>query len=113
MAMASDSGRGRGAVAYVLMAYPRLSETYITSEIHRVEETGLDVRLFAVKPVEPWEQGPRQTVVDLVRAEPQVMPARTSLTEEPLRRWLPANFRDFRPALGRALRRHPLRVARA
>ena len=104
--------QGRGAVAYVLMAYPRLSETYITSEIHRVEETGLDVRLFAVKPVEPWEQGPRQPVVDLVRAEPHVMPARTSLTEEPLRRWLPANLKDFAPALRRTLRRHPLRVLR-
>jgi glycosyltransferase involved in cell wall biosynthesis len=111
--MAHDNGLGRRSVAYVLMAYPRLSETYITSEIHRLEQTGTEVRLFAVKPVEPWEQGPPQPVVDLVRAEPHVMPARTSLTEQPLRQWLPQNFGDFWPALRRTVRRHPLRVARA
>src|SRR3954467_2911651 len=41
------------------------------------------------------------------------MPARTSLPEQPLRRWLPQNIGDFWPALRRTLRRHPLRVARA
>src|SRR3954454_18331476 len=112
MAM-NDNGQGRRAVAYVLMAYPRLSETYITSEIHRVEQQGVDVRLFAVKPVEPWEQGPPQPVVDLVHAQPNVMPETTSLTEESVREWLPRNIGLFAPAVRRVVRRHPLRAARA
>ena len=33
-------------VAYVLKGYPRLSELFIASEIHRVEEQGVAVRLF-------------------------------------------------------------------
>src|SRR3954447_22013674 len=111
--MTHENGHPRRAVAYVLMAYPRLSETYITSEIHRVEQQGVDVRLFAVKPVEPWERGPRQPVVDLVHAQPNVMPETTSLTEEPVRQWVPRNIGFFAPALPRVLRRHPLRVLRA
>src|SRR3954468_8337862 len=103
----TDNGQSRRAVAYVLMAYPRLSETYITSELHRVEQAGVDVRLFAVKPVEPWERGPSQPVVDLVKAQPHVMPETTSLTEEPVHRWIPSNIGLFAPALRRLMRRHP------
>src|SRR3954453_11476334 len=111
--MSSKTRRTRRAVAYVVMAYPRLSETYITSEIHRVEQAGVDVRLFAIKPVEPWEQGPHQPVVGLVKAQPHILPETTSLTEEPLRTWLPKNIGLFVPALRRTLRRRPLGVLRA
>ena len=37
----------RPSVAYVLQAFPRLSETYINSEIHRLEQAGLHLRLYA------------------------------------------------------------------
>jgi glycosyltransferase involved in cell wall biosynthesis len=111
--MSSKTRRTRRAVAYVVMAYPRLSETYITSEIHRVEQAGVDVRLFAIKPVEPWEQGPHQPVVDLVKAQPHILPESSSLTEESLRTWLPKNIGLFAPALRRTLRRRPLGVLRA
>ena len=46
-------------IAYVLKAYPRLSEPYITGEIHRVEQAGMKMRLFAIKPVEEWERQAR------------------------------------------------------
>ena len=56
------------SVAYVLKAFPRLSETYINSEIHRLEQAGLPLRLYATKPPEPLETGPHQPVVDRIRA---------------------------------------------
>src|SRR3954462_1172365 len=93
----TDNGQSRRAVAYVVMAYPRLSETYITSALHRVERAGGDAPLSAIKPVEPWERGPRQPVVDLVNAQPHVMPETTSLTEESVREWLPRNIGLFGP----------------
>ena len=39
------------AVGYVLMGFPRVSETFIASELHRVERAGVRVRLFVIKPV--------------------------------------------------------------
>ena len=37
------------SVAYLLKGFPRLSETFIASEIYRLEQAGLDIRLFATK----------------------------------------------------------------
>ena len=62
------------SVAYVLKAFPRLSETYINSEIHRLEQAGLHLRLYATKPPEPLETGPHQPVVDRVRPAPVFIP---------------------------------------
>jgi glycosyltransferase involved in cell wall biosynthesis len=109
----NGSAAGRGAVAYVLMAYPRLSETYITSELHRVEQAGVDVRLFVLKPVEPWERGAHQPVVDRVRARPHHLPEVTPLGGVPVLTWLSRNLRPFWPALRRAVGRRPLGVMRA
>ena len=46
-----------GSVAYILMGFPRVSETFIASEIHRVEQAGVPLRLYVIKPVEEREQG--------------------------------------------------------
>jgi SOS-response transcriptional repressor LexA len=67
------------AVAYVLKAYPRLSETYIHSEIHRLEKLGLRLRLYAIKPPEPTENAMRHPVVDRIRAVPVYLPPVTSV----------------------------------
>ena len=39
-----------GVVAYVLKGYPRLSELFIASEIHRLEQAGLELRLYVLRP---------------------------------------------------------------
>ena len=39
----------RGAIAYVLKSFPRLSETFIASEIYRLERQGVGLRLFVIK----------------------------------------------------------------
>jgi glycosyltransferase involved in cell wall biosynthesis len=64
---------GEGAIGYVLMGYPRLSETFIASELHRVERAGVRVRLFVIEPVEERERGLRHPVVDAIAARPRLL----------------------------------------
>ena len=102
----------QASIGYVLMGFPRVSETFIASELHRVERAGVSVRLFVLKPVEERERGLRHPVVDAIAAEPQYLPDTASLTA-PLHRWRPRHLKPFLPALRRTLRRRPLGVARA
>ena len=81
---APTTARRSGSVAYVLKGFPRLSETFIPSEIHRVEQAGVPLRLFAIKPVEERSRDRAIPVVDAIRAQPDYLP-------------------DGRPALGVAL----------
>jgi glycosyltransferase involved in cell wall biosynthesis len=103
---------GPRSVGYVLMGFPRVSETFIASELHRVEQAGVPVRLFVVKPVEAREQDLRHPVVDAIRARPEHLPDAASLTR-PLHRWRPADVAPFAPALRRVLRRRPHGLAKA
>src|SRR5215210_9170032 len=103
---------GPPAVGYVLMGFPRVSETFIASELHRVEQAGVPVRLFVVKPVEERERELRHPVVDAIRARPRYLPDAAALTR-PLHRWRPADVAPFTPALRRVVRRRPLGLARA
>jgi glycosyltransferase involved in cell wall biosynthesis len=105
------SGGRRGSVAYVLMGFPRVSETFIASELHRVEEVGVPTRLFVLKPVEERERDLRHPVVDAIRAEPAYLPDTSSLTA-PLHRWRPRHLKPFAPALRRVARRRPLALAK-
>ena len=100
-------------IAYVLKAYPRLSEPYITSEIHRVEQAGLRVRLFAIKPVEAWESISKYDVVERINAQCVYLTQVTSVSKTTLRSWLRENLPAMAPALRRVARRRPLGLARA
>jgi glycosyltransferase involved in cell wall biosynthesis len=100
------------AVGYVLMGFPRVSETFIASELHRVEQAGVPVRLFVIKPVEARERDVRLPVVDAMTATPQYLPDTAALTA-PLHRWRLRHLRPFLPALRRVARQRPLGLARA
>jgi len=97
-------------VAYVLKGFPRLSELFIASEIHRLEQVGLPLRLYVIKPP---DEDVRHPLVDRIRAPRTYLPPTTSLTETTLARWLRANLAPFRPSLRRVARRRPLGLARA
>jgi glycosyltransferase involved in cell wall biosynthesis len=97
-------------VAYVLKGFPRRSETFIASEIHRVEQLGVDVRLFVLKLA---DEPDRQPVVDRIQAVPAYLPATTSLSASSALPWLVRNLRPFLPAIGAVARRRPLGLARA
>ncbi|MDA0167464.1 glycosyltransferase family 4 protein [Solirubrobacter taibaiensis] len=101
-----------GSVAYILMGFPRVSETFIASEIHRVEQAGVPLKLFVIKPVEAREQGHDHPVLDAIVAQPEYLPDPVGLTK-PMHRWRWADIREFAPALKRCARRRPHGVARA
>src|ERR687895_2986586 len=104
--------RLRPSIGYVLMGYPRVSETFIASEVLRVERAGVPLRLFVIKPVEERERSLRHPVVDAVRARPEYLPDTASLTL-PLHRWRASHVRPFLPALRRAARERPRGLSRA
>src|SRR6185436_10225706 len=94
------------------MGFPRVSETFIASEIHRVERAGVPLRLYVIKPVEAREQGHDHPVLDAIRATPEHLPDPRGLTK-PLHLWRYRDVREFLPALRRCLNRRPHGVARA
>ena len=97
-------------VAYVLKGFPRLSELFIASEIHRLEQVGVALRLYVIK--QPDERL-RHPLVERIRAPRAYLPPTTSLSQTTLRRWLRENLPAFLPALGRVARRRPLGLSRA
>ena len=99
-------------VAYVLKGYPRRSELFIASEIWRLEQLGVPLRLFVLKPSDEAAAPPRRRSRRGRAAS--YLPATTSLSAEPLVPWLRANARPFLP--GRRPRRPAairVRLARA
>src|SRR3954463_8932122 len=94
------------------MGFPRVSETFIASEIHRVEQAGVPLKLFVIKPVEEREQGHDHPVLDAILAQPHYLPDPQGLTK-PLHRWRWADVEEFVPALKRCARRRPHGVAKA
>ncbi|MCB0994390.1 MAG: glycosyltransferase family 4 protein [Acidimicrobiales bacterium] len=106
----SDSRSSQRSVAYVLKGYPRLSELFIASEIWRLEQLGVPLRLYVIKPADEDIHHP---VVDRIRATPTYLPPTTSLSASTLPRWLAANLGSFRSALARVARRHPRGFLRA
>src|SRR4051812_39487652 len=100
----------RAGVAYVLKGFPRLSETFITSEIYRLEQAGLNIRLLVIKPA---DENDHHGIVDRIRAKPDYLPPTTSLSGTSLFRWLAENLANFLPSLARVGLRHPFRLIRA
>src|ERR1700752_1069478 len=100
------TGGRQGSVAYVLMGFPRVSETFIASEIHRVERAGVPLKLFVIKPVEEREQGTDHPVLDAINAKPEYLPDPKGLTK-PLHLWRWGDLKPFAPALRRCVRKRP------
>ena len=98
------------SIAYVLKGFPVLSETFISSEIHRVERAGVDLRVFVVKPRDEREHHP---VIDRIRAQPDYLPPTSLISETSRTRWLLTNAPSFVPYLRRSVQRKPRGTLRA
>jgi glycosyltransferase involved in cell wall biosynthesis len=99
-----------GAIAYVLKGYPRLTDTFITSEVYRMEQQGLRLRVFVIKPcTEPVPSD----LLDKIAAKPVYMPAVTSMKGPSFFKWLAVNLKHFLPSLRRVIRKNPAGVFRA
>jgi glycosyltransferase involved in cell wall biosynthesis len=99
-----------GTVAYVLKGFPRLSEMFIASEIYRLEQAGLPLKLYVIKPA---DEKTHHEVVDRIKAKPEYLPPTTSVSGTMLLCWLKQNLRPFLPSLGRILLRRPVGTMRA
>jgi len=83
-------------VAYIVKAWPRLSETFVLNEIISLEQRGLRVRIFSVR--EP-DAGPSNSKVSQVRAKVTYLAFGTHWKQV-----VPANLRLFCRRPGRYLR---------
>lgn len=79
-------------IAYILKGYPRLSETFITHEIHLLEQMGLALRIFSAK---EEEEAKSHAVVEQIQAPVTYLPEATSVEEGPFWQWLKANLPRF------------------
>ena len=84
------------SIAYIVKAWPRLSETFILNEVISLEERGVPIRIFSVK--EP-DAGPSHRRVAQVRAKVTCLALRPHWKEALL-----ANLRLLRRRPGRYLR---------
>jgi glycosyltransferase involved in cell wall biosynthesis len=102
----SERAGDEAAIGYVVMGYPRLSESFISNEILQLEALGARLHVFAVK---PGEDERVHASVEAVRAPIEYLPRATSLSGTSFWRWLSENLPRFRAAHGRVFRAHPLR----
>lgn len=79
-------------IAYILKGFPRLSETFITHEIHLLEQLGLTLRIFSAK---DEEEAKSHAIVEQIRATVTYLPEATSVEEGPFWQWLRANLPRF------------------
>lgn len=101
---ATRTGGWTGEVAYVLMGYPRISETFITQEIHLLETLGAKLRLFAIK---RGDTDQVQDNVARIHAPLTYLPPVTSLSGTRLLPWLAQNLPRYWAAHARVARRRP------
>src|SRR5262245_34230618 len=84
--MTRRSAPETGTVAYVLKGFPRMSEIFIASEIARLEELGMSLRLYITK---PGDGSTPHEVVGRIQAPRITIPGSTpSLSGTALRKWL-------------------------
>lgn len=88
-----------GAVAFILKGYPRLSETFIAEEIHGLEQLGLDIHIYSLRPP---READRHPVHARIRAPVTYLPER--LHDDPARLWRALRHAVHQPGFTRALR---------
>jgi glycosyltransferase involved in cell wall biosynthesis len=100
----SASSSEQGEVGYIIMGFPRISETFISNEIHLLETLGTRVRVFAIK------HGDKDQVHDsvrLIRAPITYLPPMTSLSGTGLFAWLRQNYPNYRAQHRRLFKSKP------
>jgi glycosyltransferase involved in cell wall biosynthesis len=93
------------AVAYVVMGFPRLSESFISNEMLLLESFGMRLRVFAIK---AGDAGVAHGSLGALRAPVSYLPRLTSLSGTSLPAWLRANLGACWPAHRRLIARRPL-----
>ena len=105
-AQAAGNQLPEGQIAYILKGYPRLSEVFITNEIHLLERQGMKLQLFVIKKENEPKTHP---VVAKIKAPMHILPKMTSLTNTPFGRWCRENMPAYIAAHRKVVVRRPLR----
>src|SRR3954447_26538087 len=98
-----------GEIGYILKAYPRTSETFITNEIYLLEKLGLPLHIFSVKTLEGQQS---HGVVSRIKAPVTYLPEATPLGEQRFFMWLMVNLPGFMSSHLRLAGRRPLAYLR-
>ena len=101
----ADRNALRREIGFVVMGFPRISETFISNEILQLESLGARLRVFAIK---RGDEDRRHESVDRIRAPIEYLPRASSLSGTGAVKWLRDNLPRFRHAHGRVLRARPL-----
>ena len=103
--VASRVGRnGPGEIGYVLMGFPRLSETFITHEIFLLEQLGMKLRLFVIK---HGDMDQVHDVVARIGAPLTYLPPVSSLSGANIVAWLWRNLPKYARQHWRLLKARP------
>ncbi len=108
--MKEPKEKNSAAIAYVLKNFPKISETFIASEIYRLEQLGINLELFVIKP--PGETL-QHDIVAKIQTKPFYLPVTSSLSETSLLSWLRLHLSDFAPNVSEIIRRNPPGVLKA
>ena len=98
-----------GCVAYVVKGYPRLSELFVASEIYRVEQAGVPLRLYSL--LDPLEAD-AHPLIGRIGVQPEYLTAPPPLQGLRLGTFLRQALPRYRRQLLRVARRRPLGLAR-
>jgi glycosyltransferase involved in cell wall biosynthesis len=98
------------SVAYILKGYPRVSETFITSEIYRLEQLGMKLRLAVIK---QGDEVGSKGIINQIQTRPNYLPQTSSLSQTSLRRWLGLHLNDFLTAVRTVFKQKPHGFVRA
>ena len=101
----ADRAAQRREIGFVVMGFPRISETFISNEILQLESLGARLRVFAIK---RGDEDRRHESVERIKAPIEYLPRASSLSGTGLVRWLRENLPRFRHAHARVLRARPL-----
>jgi glycosyltransferase involved in cell wall biosynthesis len=96
---------GNAELGYILMGYPRISETFISNEIHLLESMGMKIRLFSVK---RGDETRVNAVVTKIQATPCYLPRTTSVSGTRLITWLRRNVPSYAVSHGEVFRSRPV-----
>jgi glycosyltransferase involved in cell wall biosynthesis len=98
----SPASSSYGEIAYVLKAFARTSETFITNEIRLLESMGLPLRIFSIKKLDEQENHAAIANIRLpVTFLPETTPAKREMS------WVRANFPQFLRSHWKLFRRRP------
>lgn len=97
--------RDAGAVAYVVMGFPRISETFISNEILLLESLGTRLRVYAVK---HGDEDRVHASVSRLQSPVVYLPRATSLSGTSFPRWLGENLPRYASSHARVFRQRPL-----